>query len=123
LLGKNQLENYTKTISAKTSVKKIMGVNCKIEDLKVGMKRIDLKAKVLELPEPKIVYTRYGTTALVSNALIKDETGSMRMSLWNQQIKKVQKGDIINIKNGNVTWFSGARQLNLGRSGSLSVIE
>ena len=124
LQGKNQLESYTKTISAKTSsVKNFKGVTPKIGDLKAGMKRIDLKAEVLKLSEPKMVYTRYGTTAYVSNALIKDETGSMRMSLWNQQINMVHKGDVINIKNGNVSWFSGERQLNLGRNGSLSVIE
>jgi replication factor A1 len=124
LQGKNQLESYMKTISAKTSsVKNFKGENSKIGDLKAGMKRIDLKAEVLKLSEPKMVYTRYGSTAYVSNALIKDETGSMRMSLWNQQINMVHKGDVINIKNGNVSWFSGERQLNLGRNGSLSVIE
>jgi replication factor A1 len=122
LKGKNQLERYRKTISVKTSsVKNLNGVNPRIEDLKVGMKRINLKAKVLELPEPKMVYTRYGTTAFVSNALVKDETGSIRMSLWNQQIRSVSEGDEINIKNCRVTWFSGEKQLNLGRSGSLSV--
>jgi len=124
LQGKNQLESYTKTISAKSSsVKNFKGENSKIGDLKAGMKKIDLKAEVLKLSEPKMVYTRYGTTAYVSNALIKDETGSMRMSLWNQQINMVHKGDVINIKNGNVSWFSGERQLNLGRNGSLSVIQ
>ena len=124
LQGKNQLESYTKMISAKTSsVENFKVVNPKIEDLKSGMRRINLKAKVLELPEPKKVYTRYGTTAYVSNALIKDETGSIRMSLWNHQINIISAGDEINIKNGKVTWFSGERQLNLGRSGSLSVIE
>ena len=121
LQGKNQLERYRKTISVKTSVKNLNGVNPRIEDLKVGMKRINLKAKVLELPEPKMVYTRYGSTAFVSNALVKDETGSIRMSLWNQQIHSVSEGDEINIKNCRVTWFSGEKQLNLGRSGSLSV--
>jgi len=122
LQGKNQLERYRKTISVKTSsVKNLNVVNPKIEDLKVGMKRINLKVKVLELPEPKMVYTRYGTTAFVSNALVKDETGSIRMSLWNQQIRSISEGDEINIKNCRVSCFSGKPQLNLGRSGSLSV--
>jgi hypothetical protein len=47
----------------------------------------------------------------------------MKMSLWNHQISMVHKGDVVDIKNGKVTWFSGERQLRLGRSGSLSVIE
>jgi len=124
LQGKNQLESYTKTIFARiSSVKNFEGVNSKIGDLKVGMKKVSLKAEVLEIPKSKIVYTRYGTTACVSNALIRDETGSMKMSLWNQQINTVHKGDVIDVKNGTVTWFSGERQLRLGRSGSLSVIE
>lgn len=122
LQGKNQLERYMKTISVKnSSVKNFKGVKPTIGDLKVGMKRINLKARVLELPEPKMVYTRYGTTAFVSNALVKDETGSIRMSLWNQQIHSISEGDEINIKNCRVIFFSGKPQLNLGRSGSLSI--
>jgi replication factor A1 len=124
LQGKNQLESCTKTILARiSSAKNFEGVDSKIGDLKVGMKKVSLKAEVLEIPKSKIVYTRYGTTACVSNALIRDETGSMKMSLWNQQINTVHKGDVIDVKNGTVTWFSGERQLRLGRSGSLCVIE
>jgi replication factor A1 len=124
LQGKNQLESYTETILARiSSVKNFEGVTSKIGDLKVGMKKVSLKAEMFEIPKSKIVYTRYGTTACVSNALIRDETGSMKMSLWNQQIDMVHKGDVIDVKNGEVAWFSGEKQLRLGRSGSLSVIE
>jgi replication factor A1 len=123
LQGKNQLESYTETILARTSVKNFEGVTSKIGDLKVGMKKVSLKAEVLEIPKSKIVYTRYGTTACVSNTLIRDETGSMKMSLWNQQIDMVHKGDVVDVKNGEVAWFSGEKQLRLGKGGSLSVIE
>jgi len=124
LQGENQLESIAQTISARTSAHKSLdGVTSKIGDLKVGMKKVSLKAEVLEIPESKMVYTRYGTTACISNALIKDETGSMKMSLWNQQISMVHEGDVVDIKNGKVTWFSGERQLRLGRTGSLNVVE
>jgi replication factor A1 len=124
LQGENQLESYAETILARTSsFKDFEGVTSKIGDLKVGMKKVSVKAEVLEIPESKIVYTRYGTTACISNALIKDETGSMKMSLWNHQISMVHKGDVVDIKNGKVSWFSGERQLRLGRSGTLSIIE
>jgi replication factor A1 len=124
LRGKDQLESYTKIIPAETSsIKNFEGAYSKIGDLKVGMKKVSLKAKVLEIPKSRIVQTRYGTAAFVSNAHIKDETGSMKMSLWNQQIDTVHKGDVIDVKNGKVTWFSGERQLRLGKSGSLSIIE
>jgi replication factor A1 len=124
LQGQNQLERYTEAILARTSASKnLEGVTSKIGNLKVGMKKVSLKAEVLEIPESKIVYTRYGTTASISNAVIEDETGSMKMSLWNQQISMVHKGDVVDIKNGKVTWFSGERQLRLGRNGTLSIIE
>jgi len=87
------------------------------------MKKVRLKVEVLEIPKSRLVYTRYGTTAYVSNTVIGDETGSMKMSLWNHQISMVHKGDVVDVKNSEVAWFSGERQLRLGRSGSLSVIE
>jgi len=45
------------------------------------------------------------------------------MSLWNKQIKLVSKGDLIKIGNSKVVSFRGERQLRIGRSGSLSVIQ
>jgi replication factor A1 len=124
LRGENPLVSYTDAILARTSsVKNFEGVTSKIGDLKAGMKKVSLKVEVLEIPKSRLVYTRYGTTACVSNTLIRDETGSMKMSLWNHQISMVRKGDMVDVKNGEVAWFSGERQLRLGRSGSLSVIE
>jgi len=124
LQGNNQLEGYMKTISARaSSAKNLEAVNPKIKDLKAGMKQVNLKAKVLEIPKPKMVYTRWGTEAYISNALITDETGTMRMSLWNQQIDMVSEGDVVKIKNSKVARFRGERQLRIGRGGSLSVVE
>jgi replication factor A1 len=124
LRKENQLGSYAETILTRaSSVKNSVSVTSKIGDLKVGMKKVNLKAEVLEIPESKIIYTRYGTTAYVSNTLIRDETGSVKMSLWNSQISMVHKGDAVDVKNGEVAWFGGEKQLRLGRRGSLSVIE
>ena len=125
LQGSNQLESYMRTVPLRraSSVESYEGVHLRIKNLKAGMKRISLKARVLEIPKPKMVYTRSGNVAYVSNALIADETGSIRISLWNQQINIVSEDDLINIKDGNVARFGGERQLRIGRHGSLSVIE
>jgi replication factor A1 len=125
LQGDNQLESYMRTMHSRggSSVKSRESANPKIGNLKAGMKRINLKARVLEIPESKMVYTRFGSTACVSNALIADETGSIRISLWNQQINTVSEGDVINIINGKVASFRGERQLRVGRRGSLNVID
>lgn len=123
LQGNNELESFARRLAARSSVADSRPAKLRITDLKAGMKEIDLKAEVLEVPEPKTVYTRYGTSAFVSNALIGDETGTIRMSLWNQQISMVSKGDIIRIENGRVARFRDENQVRIGRRGSLRIIK
>jgi len=53
---------------------------------------------------------------------IADETGSMRLSLWNDQIDKVHVGDEVELKNSYILRYRGEPQLRLGRRGTLSVI-
>ncbi len=115
LQGKYQLESYMRMISKKASTV----VNPKIKDLRAGMKNVNLKVRVLEIPEPNRVYTRLGAPALVSNVLVSDETGTMRMSLWNQQIGAVSEGDEISVENGRIASFRGELQLRIGRNASL----
>jgi replication factor A1 len=120
--AEKQLESYVRSISAKKPpVRKV--TKPKIEDLEAGMKNIDLKARVLDIPRPNRVYTRLGTEAHVTNALIADETGTIVMSLWNEQIGTVSKHDVIEIENGKVANYRGKLQLRIGRTGSLSVIK
>jgi replication factor A1 len=118
----NQLEPYMKQIRSSLA-RDSRVLNPRIKDLKVGMKKIDLKAKVLQIPTPKRILTRFGTIATLSNVLIGDETGTITMTLWNQRIQMVAKGDRITIENGSVASFRGERQLRIGRkSASLNVI-
>ena len=94
-----------------------------IRDLRSGMTQVCLKAKVLEIPKPSLVYTRYGNYASVANALIADETGTIRLCLWNEQIGCVSTGDTIQIENGRASTFRGQRQLNIGKKGLLSSVD
>jgi len=95
----------------------------RIGDLKSGMKRIDLKARILEIPKPRNVITRFGGFATVTNANIADDTGIIQLPLWNKQIDSVSVGDTIRVENAHVVTFRGERQLRVGRGGQLSVIE
>ena len=93
-----------------------------IRDLRSGMAQVCLKAKVLEIPKPSLVYTRYGNYASVANALIADESGTIRLCLWNEQIQSISTGDTIQIENARASTFKGQRQLNIGRKGFLSSV-
>ena len=94
-----------------------------IRDLRSGMTQIRLKAKVLEIPKPNQVYTHYGNCASVANALIADETGTINLCLWNEQIRCISPGDTIQIENASARTFKGQRQLHIGRKGLLTIVD
>ncbi|HEY4675439.1 MAG TPA: hypothetical protein VIH48_05235 [Candidatus Bathyarchaeia archaeon] len=94
-----------------------------IRDLRTGMSHVNLRAKVLEIPRPRLVVTRFGNCVSVAHALIADETGTIKLCLWNEQIESVSNGDTIQIENARTSTFRGERQLSLGKTGTLSNIE
>ena len=94
-----------------------------VQDMRHGMKKVNLEAEVLETPMPSIVQTRYGNSATVTNAWIADETGKIKLCLWNEQADFVTVGDTIQIKNASVSTFKGERQLRLGKKGTVSVLQ
>jgi len=92
----------------------------KIDELRYGMRDVDLKAKIVKIPPAKRVLTRFGNWAYVSNVTIADEDGSIRLSLWNNQINKIHVGDEVELKACHVSRFGGELQLRLGRKGTIS---
>ena len=94
-----------------------------VQDLRHGMKKVNIEAKVLETPTPSTVQTRYGNSAKVTNAWIADETGKIKLCLWNEQVDFVTVGDTVQIKNASVSTFKGERQLRLGKTGTVSVLQ
>ena len=94
-----------------------------IRDLRTGMKQVNLKAKVLEIARPTLVFTRFGNYASVANALIADKTGTIKFCLWNEQINSISVGVTVQIENARISMFRGERQLRIGKNGKLRVIE
>jgi replication factor A1 len=93
-----------------------------IRDLRNGMRRVTVEAKVVEKGEPRQVRSRYkDETYTVADAKIEDETGSIKLTLWNEQIDQVNVDNKIKIENGYVTSFKGEIQLNVGKFGTLTV--
>jgi replication factor A1 len=92
-----------------------------IGGLIAGMSNITLSAKVLEIQKPASVFTRYGQSAVVANALIGDTTGTIKLCLWDPQAHVISEGDTVRIKNARAFVFRGEKQLRLGRTGTISV--
>ena len=127
LLGKDM--HFESWMNTDKIHKQMLKQNCgprlstMIQDLRHGMKKVTVEAEVLETPKPSIVQTRYGNSAMVTNAWIADETGKIKLCLWNEQANFITTGDIIQIKNASVSAFKGERQLRLGKTGTVSVIQ
>lgn len=121
---RNPIRDYMKTsLAGRLSIKRARNpLSLRIKDLRNGMKQICLKARIIDIPEPRLVYTRFGNYASVSNALITDETGTIKLCLWNEQIQAVSTGDTVQIENASMSAFRGERQLRIGRKGKLSNI-
>ncbi len=64
---------------------------------------------------------RDGAAHRVSDALVADETGCIYLTLWDDNITKVNEGDMVSVKNGYINLFRGNMRLNIGRYGTLEV--
>jgi hypothetical protein len=125
LKGKaNPLKEFTGKLSTARAPSHEAQLNSyKIGDLRAGMKRLNVKAEVLEVSPPIQITTRSGNYANIINALIADETGTIKLSLLGSQIKMVSIHDAIQIENAHVAWFKGERQLRIGKLGKISVVQ
>lgn len=86
------------------------------------MKRINLTAKVTDKSDTREVTSRFKDQTLkVATATVADETGTIKLTLWNEQINQVNVNDTVKILNGYVTSFKGEIQLNIGRYGTFTV--
>jgi replication factor A1 len=94
----------------------------KIKDLQDGMKRVAMEAKVAEKSDTREVTSKLkGQTFMIADAVVEDETGTIKLTLWNEQIDQVNVNDTVKIENGYVTSFKGEIQLNIGKYGKLTV--
>ena len=93
-----------------------------IKDLRNGMKRVTVEANVVEKGETREVRSRYkDETYNVADAVVADETGSIKLTLWNEQIDQVEVGNKIKTENGYITSFKGEIQLNVGKFGTMTI--
>ena len=77
----------------------------------------------MEVSKPKSVMTRFGNYASVANALVSDDTGNIKLCLWNDQISSVAVGDTVEIENARISAFRNERQMRVGKTGVLRVAQ
>lgn len=92
-----------------------------LKDLQVKQGDVDIIVDVVNKGEVRS-FSKFGKTGRVCTITVKDETGQMNMTLWNDDIDKVDAGDRIHIEKGYVGEWQGEPQLTTGKFGSISVV-
>lgn len=99
-------------------------VDTKVGNLTPRSRAVNIIAKTISKGEVREVASRRdGQTHRVCDLLIGDETGCVYLTLWDDDVEKVEDGDTVNIKNGYVKLFKGSIRLNVGRYGTLETAE
>ncbi len=92
-----------------------------ISELKSGSSKVEIEGEIVSIDETREI-NKYGRKLRVANATIKDDSGSITLTLWNEDIDKVKAGDKIKIENGYVNEFQNKLQLTRGKFGTLTVL-
>lgn len=93
----------------------------KVSDLKAGQGKVDIEVVVKSKAEPR-TFNKYGRDLRVANAVVGDESGEISLSLWNDDIDKINAGNKVKITNGYVSEFNGQKQLTSGKFGKIEVV-
>jgi replication factor A1 len=93
-----------------------------IKDLQARQGNVDIIVDIADVGETR-EFDKFGKKGRVATAIGKDETGDVKITLWNDDIDKVKAGDKVHITNGYVNEWQGEPQLTTGKFGKLEVVK
>jgi ssDNA-binding replication factor A large subunit len=95
----------------------------KIKNILPGMRAVEAEGKVIAAYPPKEFKTE-SREGKVGNFILGDDTGTIRITLWNDMadnLNKLKPGDIVRIKSAYVRENQGRKELHLGDKGALQI--
>lgn len=93
-----------------------------IKDLQPRQTKVDVEGEVIEISDVR-EFSKFGKQGKVATAHLRDTTGRIKLSLWNEQTGLVKSGDTVKVTNGYVNEFQGEMQLTTGKFGAIEVIK
>ena len=109
--------------------KKPVRLKIQIQDLVSGLNDVTVAGRVDAVYPPKTFKRRDWTEGKLANLVVSDETGKLRVVLWDNKVKYVEEGKIqreqrIRISHGYVReGRDGKPELHLGQRSSIKVIK
>src|SRR3989338_7519213 len=64
-----------------------------ISELKAGQGNVTVEGEITEVT-PTRTFEKFGKTGRVANAVLKDDTGQVKISLWNDQVDQIKSEKI-----------------------------
>jgi replication factor A1 len=108
-------------------IEKEMNVNIKpqkINEIKAGMNGLTVLGKVLDLGKVRTFSRKDGSSGKVANITIGDDTGKIRVTLWDAKAENpgVKVGEIVEVMNAYAreNTFSNSVELQLASGGGLA---
>ena len=92
----------------------------KIGDVKPLEKHLDVVFKVYEKEEEREINSKSGETHRVCDFAVADETGSITLTLWNEDIDAVELEKVFKLSNGFANVFRNSLRLSKGKFGALA---
>ncbi len=97
----------------------------KIKDVKNGLNDIDVLGRVLSIGQIREFQRRNGQTGIVGSLFLMDESGSIRVTLWDDTtalLSQMSVNDVVLIEGGNAREGVGGRpELNVGSLGEVTI--
>lgn len=95
-----------------------ISISCTSKKMRSG---INLKAEVKSKGDQRTVNLKTGGTVDVCDAVISDGTDDIKLTLWGDDIKAVNVGDVVVITNGYTNEFKGDVSLTKGKFGKMEI--
>lgn len=92
-----------------------------VKDLQAKQGNVNLELDIVQKGDVR-EFQKFGKPGRVVNATAKDETGEIKLTLWNEDIDKINTGDKVKLTNGYVSEWQGELQISTGKFGTLEVI-
>src|SRR3989338_5641894 len=93
-----------------------------IKDVKSNQGSVDVVLDIIKKESPR-TFEKFCKEGKVCNARAKDKTGEITITLWNEDVEKVDVGDKVHISNGWCSEYKGEKQLSTGKFGKIEVVK
>ncbi len=93
----------------------------KISELRINQGNVEVEGTIKEIGDTRS-FNKFGKQLSVANAILKDDSGSIKLTLWNDDIIRFKNRDKVKVSNGYVNEFQGEKQLTSGKFGKMEKI-